>query len=571
MSYVLGISCFYHDAAVCLLKDGKILACAQEERFTREKHDDDFPVNAVNYCLSEAGIDISKVDHVGFYEKPLLKFERILESYIDYFPKSYKVFVLAISTWLRKKLWMKEVIKKELGYKRDIYFIEHHLSHAASSFLVSPFEESAILTVDGVGEWATATLGTGKGNDIKTLKEIHWPQSLGMFYSAFTYYLGFKVNDAEYKVMGAAPYGRPVYADLIKKELIEIKDDGSFKLNLDYFEYHYGLKMVGRKFEKLFGHPIRDSKNKMEDFHWDVAASLQEVTNEVMVKMANNLYKETGLKNICLAGGVALNCVANSKILEQTPFENMFIQPAAGDAGGALGVALYIDNVILKNGRRTQFANSFLGPEFSNEEIRRFLKEKNIAFEELSNDELIKKTAELIFQQKVVGWFQGRMEWGPRALGNRSILADARNKENWQRVNLKIKFRESFRPFAPVVLEEDAQDYFNVPKNVYGGITPAAFMLLIANVKKEKQQEIPAVTHVDGSARLQTISRKQNPLYYDLIKEFKNMTGCPILINTSFNMAGEPIVCSPEDAFNCFTKTQIDVLIMNNFLIDKNA
>jgi len=567
--YILGISCFYHDAAACLLKDGKIVACAAEERFTRKKHDDDFPRNAVDYCLKEAGINISQVDYVGFYEKPLLKFERILESYIDCFPKSWRVFVVAISTWLRKKIWTKEIIKKELGYKGDIYFTEHHLSHAASSFLVSPFEESAILTVDAVGEWTTAASWYGKGSEIKILKEIFWPHSLGMFYSAFTYYLGFAVNDAEYKVMGAAPYGKPVYAELIKKELIDIKNDGSFRLNLDYFEYHYGSRMVGKKFENLFGRKRREPESEMEDFHWNIAASLQEVTNEIIVKMANSVYQETGVKNICLAGGVALNCVANSKILENTPFENIFIQPEAGDAGGALGVALYIDNFILGNGRRSKFNSPFLGPEFSNKEIKKFLEEKQVVFEEFPEKELAKRAAELISQQKVVGWFQGRMEWGPRALGNRSIIADARNKENWQKVNLKIKFRESFRPFAPTVLEERAKDYFDVPKDILGSDTPSAYMLLIANVKQDKRREIPAVTHVDGTARLQTISRERNPVYYDLIKEFETITGCPVVINTSFNVRGEPIVCTPQDAYNCFINTEMDILVMNNFLIYK--
>ncbi len=567
--YILGISCFYHDAAASLLKDGEIVAAAQEERFTRKKHDDSFPTQAINYCFKEAGIDISQVDYIGFYDKPLLKFERILESYIDNFPKSWRAFIAAMSVWLSKKLWIKEVIKNKLQYRGEIYFINHHLSHAASSFLVSPFDTSAILTVDAVGEWATATFGIGRGKDIKILKEINWPHSLGMLYSAFTYYLGFRVNDAEYKVMGAAPYGKPVYTDLIKKELIDIKEDGSFKLNLDYFEYPYGFRMVNKKFENLFGEPRRTPESKIEQRHWDLAASIQEVTNEITIKMANHLYRETGLKNICLAGGVALNCVSNSKILNNSPFENIFIQPAAGDAGGALGVALYIDNAVLGNDRKIQWEHSFWGPSFSNEKVKEFLDKKGLEYHQFDNETLVKKVAQLIAKQKVVGWFQGRMEWGPRALGNRSIIADARNKENWRKVNLKIKFRESFRPFAPTVLEEKSEDYFEIPKGVLGRKTPTSYMLLIAKVKEEKRKEIPAVTHIDGTARLQTISREQNPLYYDLIKEFDKITGCPVIINTSFNVRGEPIIHSPEDAYNCFMKTEMDCLVINNFLLLK--
>ncbi len=566
MMYILGISCFYHDAAACLLKDGQIIAAAQEERFTRKKHDDRFPKEAVNYCLQKAGITSAQLTAIGFYEKPFLKFERILENYSATWPKSCWAFVKAMLAWLPQKLWIKEIIRKELNYQGKIYFIEHHLAHAASSFLVSPFEQAALLTVDAVGEWTTASLGIGEGNKIKLTKEIRWPDSLGMLYSAFTYYLGFKVNDAEYKVMGAAPYGQPTYADLIERELIDIKDDGSFKLKMEYFKYHYGLVMVNKKFEKLFGGPKREPESKIEQRHWDLAASIQEVTNRLMVKIAKHLYQETGLKNICLAGGVALNCVSNSKILKQTPFEQMFINPAAGDAGGAMGVAVYIDNVILNNGRRTQLDSIYLGPAFSDEEIEKFLTVNNIKYLKLSEEEILKTTARLIAEQKVVGWFQGGMEWGPRALGARSILADARHKENWQRVNLKIKFRESFRPFAPTVLEERSQEYFAVPKSLLGKGTPTPYMLLVAAVKKN---DVPAITHVDNTARLQTISEKENPLYWRLLKEFEKITGCPVIINTSFNVRSEPIVCTPQDAYNCFSKTEMDYLVMNNYLIDK--
>ncbi|OGC47077.1 MAG: hypothetical protein A3A94_03470 [Candidatus Portnoybacteria bacterium RIFCSPLOWO2_01_FULL_43_11] len=563
---ILGLSFFYHDSAACLLKDGEITAAVEEERFSRQKHDSRFPKEAVKYCLKTAGLNIQDVDYIGFYEKPFLKFERILEGYVDTFPRSYRAFVSAMKIWLKEKIWIKDLIKKELNYRGKIYFIEHHLSHAAGSFLISPFKEAAILTVDAVGERAAATCGVGRNNKIEILKEINWPDSLGMLYSAFTYYLGFKVNSAEYKVMGAAPYGRPIYADLIKEELIDIKEDGSFKMNMDYFEYHYGLKMVNKKFENIFGGPRREPERKIEQRHWDIAASIQAITNEIMVKMANHLYEETKLKNICLAGGVALNCVSNSKILKETPFEKMFIQPAAGDAGGAMGAALYIDNVILDNGRRTKWSHAYLGPEFSNEEIGGYLEKLGVKYQKLEEEKMIKIIARLIAEQKIIGWFQGRMEWGPRALGNRSIIADARNKENWQKVNLKIKFRESFRPFAPTVLEEKTEEYFDLPKKILGEGTPTPYMLLTAQVKK---QIIPAVTHLDNSARLQTISIKENYLYYNLIKEFENLTNCPVVINTSFNVRGEPIVCTPKDAFLCFMKTDIDYLAMGNYLLDK--
>lgn len=565
-TYILGISCFYHDAAACLLKDGEIIAAVHEERFTRKKHDDSFPRKAIKYCLKEAGIEINDVTKVGFYEKPFLKFERILEGYMDTFPRSYQAFVASMKVWLKEKLWSKDIIKKELGYKGEIYFIEHHLAHNASSFLVSPFNEAALLTVDAVGEWTTASYGIGRGTEVKMLKEIHWPDSLGMLYSAMTYFLGFKVNSAEYKVMGAAPYGQPKYADLIMEKLIDVKDDGSFKINLKYFKYHYGLKMVGREFEELFGIPRREPEGKVEQIHWDLAASIQEVTNRIMVRIANHLHTEAGLKNIVLSGGVALNCVANTEILKYTPFEKMWINPAAGDAGGAMGVAAYIDNVILGHGRRTKLDHVYLGPEYSDERIEKYLRKLGVKYHKMPEDELYNKVAKLMSEQKIVGWFQGRMEWGPRALGNRSIVADARNKENWKRVNLKIKFRESFRPFAPSVLEEDTAKYFGVPHDLIGQDTPSPYMLLIADLRTDT---IPAVTHVNNTGRLQTINREQNAKYYDLINEFKKQTGCSVIINTSFNRRGEPIVCTPEDAFHCFVYTDMDYLVMGNIIISK--
>lgn len=564
--YILGISFFYHDSAACLLKDGEIIAAVQEERFTRQKHESRFPKAAIKYCFEKVGIGIEDVAYLGFYEKPFLKFERILEGYINTFPKSYRAFLMSMMTWLREKIWIKELIREELGYQGKIYFIEHHLSHGASSFLVSPFSEAAILTIDAVGEWTTTSYGIGQNNQIKILKEIKWPDSLGMLYSSFTYYLGFRVNSDEYKVMGAAPYGQPNYVDLIERELIKIKEDGSFKLNLKYFQYHYGLKMINQKFEKLFQEPRRQPEGEIKQKHWDLAASIQAVTNKIVVRMANHLYEQTKLKNICLAGGVALNCVSNSRILKETPFENMFIQPAAGDAGGAMGVACYIDNTILNQGRRTKLTNIFLGPEFTNYSINQYLTGLGVKYQKLNQEELLKRTAQLIAQQKIIGWFQGGLEWGPRALGNRSIIADARNKANWQRVNLKIKFRESFRPFAPSVLEERSGEYFEVPQKKKGQGTPTPYMLLVADVKKP---DIPAVTHLDNSARLQTVSQQENPLYYQLIKEFEKLTSCPVIINTSFNIRDEPIVCTPEEAFQCFRRTDMDYLVLNNYLLSK--
>ena len=554
--YVLGISCFYHDSAAVLIKNGQLVAAAQEERFTRKKHDESFPSNAIKFCLSYEGITINDISYIGFYDKPLLKFERIVESFIKSWPQDYKMFIRAMPIWLKDKLWVKNKIKKELNYKGPIYFSEHHMSHAASAFFVSPFRESAILTVDGVGEWATTSLGRGRDNNIQLLKQIDYPDSLGLFYSLFTYYLGFKPNSGEYKVMGLAPYGKPRYAEALKK-IIKIYDDGSFRLDRRFFKSFYSIGNV-KKLENLFKVKKRNPTEPLENFHKDLAVSLQVVTNEIMVRLANFAKMETKLENLCLSGGVALNCVANSEILKRCGFKNIYIQPAAGDAGGALGAAFYVWNQVLGNKRDFEMTHVFWGPSYSNDEIGNFLKTKAVEYELLSDEDIIKRTAKLIANQNVVGWFNGRMEWGPRALGNRSILADPRNKENWQRVNLKIKFRESFRPFAPSVLREDSSSYFD--------LNDSSYMLFIADVKSD---QIPAVTHVDKTARIQTVNHELSPEYYNLIKEFKSITGCPILINTSFNIRGEPIVCSPEDAFNTFIKTDMDYLVLENFILDK--
>ena len=560
---ILGISCYYHDSAAALVQDGKLVSAAHEERFTRKRHDSDFPMQAIEYCLREAGISASDLDYIGFYDKPMTKFDRILQTYLATWPKSFPSFFKAMPVWLNEKMWTPQTIRKKLGYEGPILFAEHHVSHAASAFLVSPFEEAAILTLDGVGEWDTTTYGIGRGTSIELFKTIHFPHSLGLFYSAFTYYLGFKVNSAEYKVMGLAPYGTPRYYDTIMKHLIDLKDDGSFRLNMDYFVYDWALTMTGRKFARLFGQPRREQESALTQFHKDVAASLQQVTDEVVVKIAKHLHNETGLANLCMAGGVALNCVANSKVLAQTGFQNVFVQPAAGDAGGALGVAYYIHNTLLGNPRNSSMDHAFLGPAFSDEEIEAFVQEHQLPVRKLDRSELLSTVARLLTDQNVIGWFQGRMEYGPRALGSRSILADPRNPENWKRVNLKIKFRESFRPFAPTILEDRLEDYFEFNR-------PSPFMLFVAQVRDDRRT-IPAVTHVDGSARLQTISRKQHGLYYDLIEEFEHQTGCPVVINTSFNVRGEPIVCTPQDALTCFLRTDMDYLVLGSYLIEKRA
>ena len=562
---ILGISCFYHDSAAALVSDGDLVAAAHEERFTRKRHDAAIPKHAAAYCLREAGLDVGDLDYVVFYDKPFIKFERILTTYLATFPRSLPSFSKAIPLWLKEKLWVPKAIQRELGWNGEMLFAEHHQSHAASAFLPSPYEEAAILTLDGVGEWATATQGVGRGNQIELLREIRFPHSLGLLYSAFTYYLGFKVNSAEYKVMGAAPYGQPKYYDLIMKELIDVREDGSFKLDMRYFAYDYGLTMTNQRFADLFGHPRRDPESKMEDLHWDMAASVQRVTEEIVLRMARDLHGRTGMQNLVMAGGVALNCVANGRVVREGPFENLWVQPAAGDAGGALGAALFAHHCVLGNPRRFRMDHAFWGPAYSDAEIRRFLDARKAPYETCSREEMIRETARLLDQeQAVIGWFQGRMEWGPRSLGSRSILADARNAENWQRVNLKIKFRESFRPFAPAVLREKASDWFDLDRE-------SPYMLLVCPVREDvrAQRPIPAVTHVDGSARVQTLTREQHAEFYDLLRAFDERTGCPVLINTSFNVRGEPIVCTPEDAYLCFMRTNMDVLVLGNQVLLK--
>ncbi len=562
-TYILGISCYYHDSAAALLKDGEILFAAQEERYTRKKHDESFPKNVIAHALGHAGIGIDDIAAVGFYEKPLLKFfDRIIQTYITVWPRGFTQYHRAMQEWMMKKLWIPQAIQKELGYKGDIFYTSHHESHAASSYYASGFPDATVVTVDGVGEWATTTIGYGKGNELRLVKEIHYPHSLGLLYSAITYYLGFRVNSAEYKVMGLAPYGEPRYLDKMH-ELIDLKEDGGFALNMKYFEYEHGMTMTGRAIGELFGQPRRKPESKLEQFHKDVAKSLQILLDEAMMKIIRHAKKLCPSDNLCLAGGVALNCVTNGLILRSGLFKDIFIQPASGDAGGALGVALAIWHRIFQGERLPRMENVFLGNAYSNDEIETFLKTQRIPYEKLDDAVLIKTVAELLEGENVIGWFQGRMEFGPRSLGSRSIIADARNKENWQKVNLKIKFRESFRPFAPTVLEERTGDYFDLDR-------PSPYMLLVADVRPEKRAEIPAVTHVDGSARIQTIRRDQNPRYYDLIKAFEQRTNCPVIINTSFNVRGEPIVESPKDALNCFLHTQMDYLVMGNFLLRKD-
>jgi len=584
---ILGISAFYHDSAACLVRDGRIIGAAQEERFTRKKHDFAFPKNAIAYCLREGGTTGKDVDLVAFYDKPFLKFERILETYLANAPFGITSFIKAMPLWVKQKLWIKDLIQTELGYKGKVLFPEHHESHAASAFFPSPFQEAAFLTLDGVGEWATSSYGIGKDNRVQILAEIRFPDSLGLLYSAFTYYIGFRVNSGEYKVMGLAPYGEPKYKDLILSELVDLKDDGSFKMNMKYFNYCTGLTMTNGKFDQLFGGPPRKPESAMTQRHMDLARSLQDVTEEVMLRMARHVHRETGQRDLCLAGGVALNCVGNGRILREGPFENIWIQPAAGDAGGALGAALlvwhqYLGNSRAADGRKDSQQASYLGPSFGREYISGFLAKSNIPYTELKDDEIPDKIADLIAQEKVVGWFQGRMEFGPRALGNRSIIGDARSPKMQEIMNLKIKFRESFRPFAPSVIEEKASEFFDLDRE-------SPYMLLVAPVKKDicrtmteeedrrfgldklyvVRSSIPAVTHVDYSARIQTVSSEDNPIYHSMIKRFGEKHGCHVIINTSFNVRGEPIVCTPEDAYLCFMRTNMDYLLLGNYLLAK--
>ena len=557
---VLGISAFYHDAAACLMRDGVVVAAAQEERFTRRKHDADFPIHAIRYCLEAGRLLVDDLDAVGFYEKPFIKFKRLLFSHVAGFPRSWRAFLRSMPSWLHQKLVIPSLIREELQYDGPVYMIEHHLSHAASAFLVSPFSEAAVLTVDGVGEWSTATYGRGSGSSIDLFREIRFPHSLGLLYTAFTSYLGFKVNSAEYKVMGLAPYGVPRFEREVR-QLIEIAGDGSFRLNMEYFAYHYGLSMTTERFHRLFGGPPRAPEGPLEQRHRDIAASIQRVTEEVMLEMARYLHRETGLSDLCLAGGVALNCVANGRILREGPYRQLFIQPAAGDAGGALGVAAFLQHNLFEVPRHQVMRHAFLGPAYGRDEIRAFLRVKGAVFEELDEAELLEATAQAIAEQQVVGWFQGRMEFGPRALGARSILADARNPENRDRVNLKIKFRESFRPFAPAVRAERANEFFEL-------VHESPFMGLVAQAR-DGQRLLPATTHVDGSARVQTVDAETNPLFSQLLLAFERLTGTPVLINTSFNVRGEPIVCTPEDGLRCFLTTGMDVLVIDRFLLRK--
>jgi carbamoyltransferase len=584
--HILGISAFYHDSAACLVRDGEIIAAAQEERFTRKKHDEGFPIHAIQYCLGEAGIAPAQLDYVAFYEKPFIKFERLLITYLTYAPRGLKSFIKAMPLWLKQKLWIKEEIARNLpNYRGPILFPEHHESHAASAFYPSPFQEAAILTIDGVGEWTTASYGIGHDNIIELHAELKFPHSLGLLYSAFTYFTGFKVNSGEYKLMGLAPYGEPKYVEVILKELIDLKEDGSFKMNLRYFDYCAGLKMTNKRFANLFEGPARRPESPITQREMDLARSIQEVTEEIMLRMARHIYKEIGMKKLALAGGVALNCVGNGRLLREGPFDDLWIQPAAGDAGGALGAALYVwhrylnQPRLLTSPRDTQKA-SYLGPKFENDSIEIFLKNHNVSYTKLADDQIANTIADLLAQEYVVGWFQGRMEFGPRALGSRSILGDARSPVMQSLMNLKVKFRESFRPFAPTVLAERVNDYFELDRE-------SPYMLLVAPVKsswrldaaengavgldklKIIRSKIPAVTHVDYSARIQTIARQDHPLYYEMLETFYRKTGCAVIVNTSFNVRGEPIACTPEHAFTCFMRTNMDYLIMGNFLLDK--
>ncbi|MFA5062263.1 MAG: carbamoyltransferase [Patescibacteria group bacterium] len=562
--YILGLSFDYHDSAAALIKNGVVIAAAHEERFTRVKHDSDLPKNAVDYCLKAGGVEVNRLDYVVFYEKPLLKFERLLKTYINTWPRGFISFLKAIMVFVKSKLWVESRIRKALGgYKGEILFTEHHYAHAASAYYCSDFEDAVVVTMDGVGEYDTTTIGYGQGNKLTLTETIEFPDSLGLLYSALTYYLGFKVNSAEYKVMGLAPYGDPEkYYDKFK-ELVAVKDDGSFKLNMKYFSYEAGLRMTNKNFDQLFGGPAVKFGTAPTQREKDIAAALQKITNEIVLKIVDHARQVHPSKNLCMAGGVALNCVANGKILEKGWFENLYIQPASGDAGGAVGSALYVYYQVLSHqfppSNQKVMVNAYLGPEYSNEEIKNFLDNEKIKYQYLNDSELIDKISDLITGSNVIGLFGGRMEYGPRALGNRSIIADARNKENWQKVNLKIKFRESFRPFAPTVLEDKNSECFDIKY-------PTPYMLLVAQVKRT---DIPAITHVDNSARIQSVSRAQNPRYYDIINAFYQKTGCPVIINTSFNVRGEPIVMSPKDALSTFLNTFMDYLVLGNYLISK--
>ncbi|HUK34260.1 MAG TPA: carbamoyltransferase [Vicinamibacterales bacterium] len=605
---VLGISAYYHDSAACLVEDGRIVAAAQEERFTRKKHDANFPSRAIEYCLREGGITAADLDLVGFYEKPLVKFDRLLETYAACAPRGWKSYLMALPVWLSEKLWMSSDIQEQLeGYTGEIYFGEHHESHAASAFYPSPFEEAAIVTMDGVGEWATSSIGVGRGSDIEMLHELRFPHSLGLLYSAFTYFAGFRVNSGEYKVMGLAPYGEPRYVKLIKDHLIEIRDDGSLWMNMEYFTYPHALTMTGRALERLIGSPARQPESKLTQREMDLARSIQDITEEVMLKMTAHAHKVTGMRDLCLAGGVALNCVGNGRILREGPFDQIWIQPAAGDAGGALGVALALTHrykefprisaetlgtwerpsSVKGTGRLPRYADAmngaFLGPKFSEDEIARFVQSNGYVAHRYDGADVAERVAALMAQEKVVGLFQGRMEFGPRALGGRSIIGDARSPKMQSVMNLKIKFRESFRPFAPAILREHVGEWFELD-----GESP--YMLLVADVQSSKRlparpetddlwgidklnvprSTVPAITHVDYSARIQTVRRDVNPLYYDIIHAFHKRTGCPVIVNTSFNVRGEPIVGSPEDAYRCFMRTNMDVLVLENYILEKS-
>jgi carbamoyltransferase len=595
MTSILGISAFYHDSAAAILIDGKIIAAAQEERFTRKKHDSSYPYHAIEYVLKTAKLKLSEVNFVVFYEKPFLKFERLLETYVSFAPKGFKSFCMSMPIWLKDKLFQKKILFDNLKTHDDkfdninkIYFSEHHFSHAASAFYPSPFSDASVLTLDGVGEWATTTVAEGKNNDLSILKEIHFPHSVGLLYSAFTYYTGFKVNSGEYKVMGLAPYGEDKFKNLILDEVIDLKDDGTFKLNMKYFDYAVNLKMTNENFSLLFGKPLRNPETEqLTQFHMDIAASIQAATEEIVLRLAKSISKESDSKNLCMAGGVALNCVANGKIVKEKIFDNVWVQPAAGDAGGALGAALGLWHKELNKERLLPFEDkmkgSYLGPEFSDSEIENVLKEIGANYNKFSEDEMLKITSEELSKEKTVGWFQGRMEFGPRALGGRSIIADPRSAKMQKNLNLKVKFRESFRPFAPSIIREELTNWFDLECD-------SPYMLFVANIKEEKKiemteiekklfginklnikrSEIPAVTHVDYSARIQTVHRDTNSKYYKLIKSFQEITKCPVLVNTSFNVRGEPMVCSVEDAYRCFMGTDLDMLVCGNYILYKN-